>query len=40
MAILWLSIDDEALARKGLAMALSLYPDFECIKQKSEVEDL
>ncbi|NQZ82205.1 MAG: response regulator transcription factor [Colwellia sp.] len=40
MAIRWLSIDDEALARKGLAMALSLYPDFECIKQYSDVEDL
>jgi len=40
MVIRWLSIDDEALARKGLAMALSLYPDFECIKQYGDVEDL
>ncbi len=40
MIIRWLSIDDEELARKGLAMALSIYPDFECIKQHGNVDDL
>ena len=40
MTIRCICVDDEALARKGIEIALAAYPDFELIGQYSSADHL